>query len=107
MVDQGTHSANTTAATPATDAWRLHRRDGGPMDRAVNESLFVLANGTLGVRAGSEEGSSPTQACFLVGVWERSPIHYHERFTGFAAHTDTRLPVADASRIRLWLGNER
>ncbi len=77
------------------------------MDRAVNESLFVLANGTLGVRAGSEEGSSPTQACFLVGVWERSPIHYHERFTGFAAHTDTRLPVADASRIRLWLGNER
>ncbi|MDE2280860.1 MAG: beta-phosphoglucomutase, partial [Xanthomonadaceae bacterium] len=71
---------------------------------AQDESLYALANGSLGVRGGLEEDDSPSQGCFLAGVWERSPIAYHERFAGYARHTDTRVPVADASRIRLRLG---
>ncbi|HET8765513.1 MAG TPA: beta-phosphoglucomutase, partial [Rhodanobacter sp.] len=91
----------------APDPWALRRSDRDLADRASSESLFALANGTLGVRGGCEEGASASQGCFLAGVWERSAIHYHERFTGFAAHTDTRLPVADACRIRVWLGAEQ
>jgi len=96
--------AGTTAhATTGADPWQLVRHGHDRAGFAQDESLFALANGSLGVRGGLEEDESPSQGCFLAGVWERSPIAYHERFTGFASHTDTRVPVADASRIRLRL----
>ena len=72
---------------------------------AQDESLFALANGALGVRGGFEEDASPSQGSFLSGVWERSPIGYHERFPGFAGSTDTRVPIAEATRIQLRLGD--
>ncbi len=89
----------------ACDPWRLVRYGTDPTSFAQDESLFALANGTLGVRGNLEEADSPTQASLLSGVWERAPIEYHERFPGFASHTDTRLPVADATHIRLRLGD--
>jgi alpha,alpha-trehalose phosphorylase len=92
-------------ASSALDPWQLVRRGHVRGGFATAESLFALANGSLGVRGGLEEDDSPSQGCFLAAVWERSPIAYHERFTGFARHTDTRVPVADASRIRLRLGD--
>ncbi|MGO4522827.1 beta-phosphoglucomutase [Dyella sp. 2RAF44] len=87
------------------DAWVVTRENADPAGFAQDESLFALSNGALGVRGGLEEGDSPSQACFLAGAWERTPIEYHERFPGFAAHTDTRIPVADGTRIHLRLGD--
>ena len=87
------------------DPWRLTRHGTDPAGFAQDESLFALANGVLGVRGGLEEDPSPSQGTFLAGVWERSPIDYHERFSGFARSTDTRVPVADATRILLQLGD--
>ncbi|CAM5242650.1 beta-phosphoglucomutase [Rhodanobacter lindaniclasticus] len=87
------------------DPWQLVRHGTDPAGFAQDESLFALANGTLGVRGNLEEADSPSQATLLSGVWERTPIEYHERFPGFASHTDTRLPVADATHIRLRLGD--
>ncbi|MDE2308204.1 MAG: beta-phosphoglucomutase [Xanthomonadaceae bacterium] len=86
------------------DPWRLVRRGRDPSTFARDESLFALANGSLGVRGNLEEDPSASQGAFLSGVWERSPIDYHERFPGLAHHTDTRVPVADAARIQLRLG---
>ncbi|WP_329741294.1 beta-phosphoglucomutase [Dyella sp. A6] len=90
----------------ALDPWRLVRTDRNPARDAHFESLFALANGHLGVRGGLEEAPSPSQASFLGGVWERTPIEYHERFPGFARHTDTRLPVVDGTRIGLTLDGQ-
>ena len=87
------------------DPWLLVRHGTDPAGFARDESLFALANGTLGVRGNLEEADSASQATLLSGVWERTPIEYHERFPGFASHTDTRIPVADATRIRLRLGD--
>lgn len=98
-------ACSASPSTVATDPWILVRRESELSGAAQEESLFALANGNLGVRAGLEEGDSPTQGSFLAGVWERTPIEYHERFPGFAAHTDTRVPVADATRIHLRLGD--
>jgi alpha,alpha-trehalose phosphorylase len=101
-------AAATAAVPPAgarPDPWTLLRHGTDPAGFAQDESLFALANGALGVRGGLEEGDSPSQASFLSAVWERVPIEYHERFPGFAAHTDTRIPVADATRIQLRLGD--
>lgn len=91
---------------PGTGAgrWRLIQSNWQPEHAARNETLFALANGALGVRGGFEESASPTQASFLAGAWERAPIHYHERHFGFARTTDTRVPVAEATVIRIRLG---
>ncbi|GAB2575233.1 beta-phosphoglucomutase [Dyella jejuensis] len=87
------------------DPWRLaHTHRPAESEQAKLESLFALANGTLGVRGGLEEGRSPSQGSFLTGVWERTPIEYHERFPGFARSTDTRIPVPDGVRIGVRLG---
>lgn len=98
-------ATSVKAATTAPDPWRFSRSGRDPASLARDESLFALANGALGVRAGLEEGESASHGCFLSGVWERTPIEYHERFPGFARHTDTRIPVADGTRIRLRLGD--
>lgn len=110
MADQQTaaaasQDAREPAGQTAGDPWLLVRRGIDPASFAHDESLFALANGTLGVRGNLEEADSASQATLLSGVWERTPIEYHERFPGFASHTDTRIPVADATRIRLRLGD--
>lgn len=87
------------------DTWRLSQSHWQPAHAARDETLFALANGALGVRGGFEESPSPTQGSFISGVWERAPIHYHERHFGFARNTDTRLPVAEATAIRIRLGD--
>jgi alpha,alpha-trehalose phosphorylase len=57
------------------DPWRLvHARRPLGFELAKLESLYALANGTLGVRGGLEEDRSPSQGSFLTGVWERTPI---------------------------------
>ncbi len=90
---------------PDRQAWQLIHRDRTSANLARDESLFALANGHLGVRGGAEESPSPSQGSFLSGVWERTPIEYHERFPGFAKATDTRIPVADGTRIQLRMGD--
>ena len=108
MSDRDTALTSTTAlkatSDKSVDPWLLVRRGRESADSAQDESLFALANGSLGVRGGIEEAGSPTHGCFLAGVWERTEIEYHERFSGFAKSTDTRVPVADGTRIQLSLG---
>ncbi|MDG5496393.1 beta-phosphoglucomutase [Niveispirillum sp. BGYR6] len=99
----------TTRKEPAwTDdtGWVIRRTGYDPEKAAQNESLFALANGTLGVRGGIDEVPSLTDATFLADFFEQAPIHYHERFPGFATATDTRVPVADGKYIRIVLGDE-
>jgi beta-phosphoglucomutase len=104
------HEVPAAAMDPANhgslDPWRLvHARRPNQTEQPTLESLFALSNGLLGVRGGLEEHGSPTQGSFLAGVWERTPIEYHERFPGFARTSDTRIPAPDGTRIRLRLGD--
>lgn len=71
------------------------------------ETVFALADGVLGVRGGLEERASPSGGAYLAGVYETTPIHYHERHPGFAASTDTRLPLPDGARIQVEIDGER
>lgn len=107
-----TAGANVNAKrsdSPSTpvDPWCLTQSNWQADVAARDETLFALANGALGVRGGLEESASPTQGTFIAGVWERAPIHHHERHFGFARTTDTRVPVADATAIRIRLGSVR
>lgn len=88
-----------------TDPWRLTQHGFDATRAARDETLFALANGTLGVRGALEEGDSTSDGTFLSSVFEQNPIHYHERFPGFTRSTDTRVPVAEGKHIRLRLGD--
>ncbi|WP_345776646.1 beta-phosphoglucomutase [Pseudoxanthomonas sp. PXM02] len=89
-----------------TDPWRLTQRGFDAARAARDETLFALANGTLGVRGALEEGDSASDGTFLSSVYEQNPIHYHERFPGFTRSTDTRVPVAEGKHIRLQFGDQ-
>ena len=102
--NQTSFAESSNHACRPVDPWQLIRQNTASSNFAQDESLFALANGTLGVRGGLEEDPSSSQGTFLSSVWERSPIEYHERFPGFARSTDTRIPIADATRIQLRLG---
>lgn len=96
----------TLCAENDQDPWRLGHV-GFDAARSEHEgTLYALANGTLGVRGGCEEAGG-SGGCFLAQVHHRAPIEYHERFPGFAATTDTRLPVADGSAIGIVAAGRR
>ena len=99
------HTSAEARQADGHDPWQLNWRDVTTEAAPRLQSLCALANGTLGVRAGAEEVLTDSPRVFLAGVWERTPIRYHERFPGFARHTETRLPVADATAIRVELGS--
>lgn len=99
--------ASSGIAANASDPWTLRSTEFHPERAALEQTLFALANGTLGVRAGFEESPSPGDGTFLANVYAQTPIHYHERLPGFARSTDTRVPVAEATGIEIWLGADR
>lgn len=101
----GPHAPGTLSFD-AGDGWQLRQTALRPGHREADGTLFALANGSLGVRGGLEEADAEGHGCFLAQVYERHPIHYHERFPGFARHSDTRVPVADGCRFRLRLDGE-
>ena len=107
MADAIQDLGRTQGAQAPLDPWRLRQTTCEPSQRARDESLFALANGSLGVRGGFEEDDSPSDGSFLAAVFEKNPIHYHERLAGFARNTDTRVPVAEGKGIGLWLGDRR
>lgn len=78
-----------------------------PRRTPLEGTLFALANGSLGVRGEAEETLAPAAGTFLATAYVRQPIHYHERLSGFARTSDTRVPVADGTRIEVWLGDRR
>src|SRR3546814_12426878 len=94
-------AAGIVSAT-ADGGWQLCHDARSQATEERDHTLFALANGSLGVRAGCEEAGG-SGGCFLAEVYERSAIHYHERFAGFARTTDTRIPVADGSHIGIAL----
>ncbi len=86
-----------SAEPTARGDWVVSRRGAS----GIEETVFALADGVLGVRASLEEQRSPTSGAYIAGVFEQTPIHYHERLAGFAESSDTRVPVVDGMRLRV------
>lgn len=77
--------------------WIVSRRGSS----SVEEAVFALADGFLGVRASLEEQPSATSGAYIAAVFEQTPVHFHERLPGFAQSSDTRVPVADGMRMHI------
>ena len=90
---------NDDALVFSPDGWRLTVHGDDPAREGWAATLLALSNGAIGVRGAIEERAHATT--FLAHAFEQSPIHYHERLHGFAASTDTRVPVAEALGLEL------
>lgn len=106
MAERASHVRAGDVRADAGDGWTIRVAGFDPANAARDESLFALANGALGVRGGIDGVDSASDGAFLAAFFEQAPIHYHEKFTGFALSTDTRVPVADAKHVRVVLDGE-
>lgn len=97
---RATHCFDLAAFTVAAQA---SPNNSASVDADHRASVFCLGNGFIGMRgAREEEVSGPST--YLNGVYETTPIHYHEAAHGFARHSDTRLAVACGLRVEILVG---
>ncbi|KQS54674.1 glycosyl hydrolase [Geodermatophilus sp. Leaf369] len=73
---------------------------------AVNESVFALANGHIGMRGTLEEGEpGVVPGTYLNGFFEERPLPYAEAGYGFPEEGQTVVNVTDGKLIRLLVGD--
>jgi alpha,alpha-trehalose phosphorylase len=72
----------------------------------VNESVFALANGHIGMRGTFEEGEPViVPGTYLNGFFEERPLPYAEGGYGFPEQGQTIVNVTDGKIIRLLVGD--
>jgi trehalose/maltose hydrolase-like predicted phosphorylase len=75
---------------------------------SLNETLFALGNGYLGMRGTFEEGLEryALEGTYINGFYESAPIVYGEKFIGYAENKQTILNLPNAKLIRLEVAGE-
>ena len=77
----------------------------------LDETLFALGNGYIGLRGTHEEGytgpkGTSLDGTYLNGFYESEAIHYPEAAYGLAKTNQFMLNVPNAKGIALWLEDE-
>ncbi|WP_229205576.1 MULTISPECIES: glycoside hydrolase family 65 protein [unclassified Duganella] len=94
------------------DAWCIRETSFDTASHFLDETLFALGNGYIGLRGTGEEGySGPAgtslDGTYLNGFYESEPIQYPEAAYGLAKVNQFMLNVPNAKGIELWLGDEK
>lgn len=86
---------------------RLTRHELRPEELVVEESLFHVANGYLGVRGNFEEGLPPgiptIRGCYINGYYDDAELKYPERLYGFPEEAQRMVNLPDIQTMRLRL----
>lgn len=87
--------------------WQIVEHEFRLEEAFVNETLFALGNGYLGMRGTFEEGLGRVglEGTYINGFYESAPIIYGEKFQGFAENKQTILNLANAKLIRLTISD--
>jgi alpha,alpha-trehalose phosphorylase len=93
------------------DPWCLRENAPDPAGHFLNETLFALGNGYIGLRGTAEEGwSGPAgtslDGTYLNGFYDSEPIQYPETAHALAKTNQFMLNVPNAKGIALWLDDE-
>jgi alpha,alpha-trehalose phosphorylase len=89
------------------DAWRFVETDFNPDDLGINETLFTVANGYLGMRGNPEEGRDAyAHGTYINGFHETWDIRHAEAAFGFARTGQTIVNVPDAKLMKLYVDDE-
>lgn len=89
--------------------WQLKKTGFMPEGLALEESLFSLGNGYLGVRGCLEEfAQSPgtIRGSYINGLYARVPMQHAENAAGFPQQQDKQPRIADTQTSQLWLDGE-
>ncbi|WP_371868274.1 glycoside hydrolase family 65 protein [Duganella margarita] len=94
------------------EAWCIRETSFDTDSHFLDETLFALGNGYIGLRGTGEEGySGPAgtslDGTYLNGFYESEPIQYPEAAYGLAKVNQFMLNVPNAKGIELWLDGER
>ncbi|MGK0741077.1 glycoside hydrolase family 65 protein [Leucobacter sp. Z1108] len=90
------------------DPWRLTVHGTSRESAAVDETLFALGNGYLGMRGNHEEGTPlGSHGTFINGLHETWQIQHAEGAYGFAEQGQTIVNVPDAKTTRIYVDDER
>jgi alpha,alpha-trehalose phosphorylase len=89
------------------DLWQIVQDEFERARLAVDESIFAVSNGYLGVRGAPEEGTpAHDPGVILNGLHETWPIVYPEDAYGLARTGQTIVNATDGSVIRLFVDDE-
>ncbi|WP_309118834.1 beta-phosphoglucomutase [Paenibacillus sp.] len=96
----------------AYDEWSVVEDGWDEATNLVDETIFSLGNGYLGMRGNLEEGfrgaeGRSTRGTYINAFYETEPIRYPEDAYGYARVGQTMLNVADARGIELYVDGER
>lgn len=91
------------------NSWKIAEQKFELKQNAVQESLFTLANGFIGMRGDgseriSEDFSKP--GTFINGFFEKATIHYGESAYGFAKNKQIMLNVCNAKLMDIMVDEE-
>lgn len=91
-------------------SWKIIRTKLDPQQLNVEESLFSLANGYLGVRGNFEEGYDhgvdTIKGAYINAFYEIVDIPYNEKHHGFPSIKEKIVNVIDAQGLEIYLGEE-
>jgi alpha,alpha-trehalose phosphorylase len=89
------------------DPWRLVETEFDPHKASVDETLFAIGNGYIGMRANPSEGrESYSHGTYLNGFHETWEIRHAEDAYGFAKTGQTIVNVPDAKLMKLYVDDE-
>lgn len=94
-----------------TCQWCITENEFKPEDNYVNETLFALGNGYLGIRGNFEEGydgpkGTGLEGTYINGFYDSEVIKYGEIAYGYAEKSQTMLNVTDGKVIKLYIEDE-
>jgi alpha,alpha-trehalose phosphorylase len=91
--------------------WSIIEKNFTVEDNYVNESLFAIGNGCIGMRGNFEEGYSGPKGTglegnYINGFYESEVIKYGEVAYGYAENSQSMLNVTSSKIIKLYIDDE-
>lgn len=90
--------------------WKISRSGLGRQELLVNESLFSLGNGYLGVRGNFEEGYQESfksiRGTYINAFHDETEIPYGEKLHGFPDTQQKLLNIIDGQTIDIYIDND-
>ena len=90
--------------------WRLTKDTYDPSKQMVEESLFTIGNGYVGLRGCFEEGypeGDSIRGTYINGLYDRVPMIHAEMAYGFPTIQDKQPRIADTQTCQVYLDGER
>ncbi|MCY6369593.1 hypothetical protein [Clostridium ganghwense] len=93
------------------DKWRIIEKEFNLKDKLLDETIFYVGNGYIGMKGSFEEGDydkaiNSLNGTYINGFYELKPILNEEEACAYERNNETMLNVTNAKIIRLYIEDE-